>query len=82
MAWIQTRDEDEAAGELAALYASMLDPVSGKVDHILKIHSLNPKTLRAHFDLYRAVMGGTKTLRKADREMIAAVVSVLNGCHY
>ncbi len=82
MAWIQTLDEDEADGELAALYASMLDPVSGRLDHILKIHSLNPKSLEAHFDLYRAVMAGSKTLRKVDREMIAVVVSVLNECHY
>ncbi len=82
MAWIQTLDEDEADGELAALYASMLDPVSGRLDHILKIHSLNPKSLKAHFDLYRAVMAGTKTLRKVEREMIAVVVSEVNECHY
>ena len=82
MAWIRTIDEGDANENLAALYASMLDPTAGKVDHILKIHSLNPKSLRAHFDLYRAVMAGSKTLRKADREMIAVVVSVLNECHY
>ena len=82
MAWIRTIDEGDANENLAALYASMFGPISGKVDHILKIHSLNPKSLRAHFDLYRAVMAGTKTLRKADREMIAVVVSVLNECHY
>ncbi len=82
MAWIRTIDEDDANENLAALYASMLDPTAGKVDHILKIHSLNPKSLRAHFDLYRAVMASTVTLRKADREMIAVVVSVLNECHY
>jgi AhpD family alkylhydroperoxidase len=28
------------------------------------------------------VMRGTKTLSKADREMIALVVSLLNNCHY
>ncbi len=82
MAWIHTIDEGDANQHLAALYGSMLDPTANKVDHILKIHSLNPKSLRAHFDLYCAVMASTKTLRKADREMIAVVVSVLNECHY
>ena len=39
-------------------------------------------SLASHFSLYRAVMAGTPTLRKADREMIALVVSVANDCHY
>ena len=86
MAWIETLDESEAqnlpAGELSALYAEMLDPTSRKVDNILKIHSLHPRGLQAHFDLYRAVMAGTRGLRKADREMIAVVVSLLNDCGY
>ena len=82
MAWIRTIDQGDANEDLATLYASMREPVSGKVDHILEIHSLNPRSLRAHFDLYRAVMAGTATLRKAEREMIAVVVSVLNECHY
>jgi alkylhydroperoxidase family enzyme len=82
MAWIRTIDEDDADEGLSTLYGAMLDPAAGKVDHVLKVHSLSPKGLRAHFELYRAVMAGTKTLRKADREMIAVVVSVLNECHY
>ena len=82
MAWIPTLGHDEADGELAALYESMLDPVSKKVDHILEIHSLHPRGLRAHFELYRAVMASSPGLRKTDREMIAVVVSVINHCHY
>ena len=82
MAWIPTVSEGEADGELAGLYQFMLDPDSKKVDHILKIHSLNPRGLRAHFELYRAVMASSPGLRKADREMIAVVVSVINQCHY
>ena len=31
---------------------------------------------------YAAVMRGTATLPKVDRELIALVVSDLNGCHY
>ena len=82
MAWIDTVDETAATGELSELYAAMVDPEFDRVDNILKIHSLHPAGLRAHFDLYRAVMRTTPGLHKVDREMIALVVSKLNGCHY
>lgn len=82
MAWIEVTDESEAKGELLELYQAMLDLESAQVDNILKIHSLHPKGLRAHFDLYRAVMTSTSTLPKVEREFIAVVVSRLNGCHY
>ena len=82
MAWIETIDEGDAQGELAQLYGAMTDPVTGSVDNVLKIHSLHLAGLRAHWDLYRAAMGGTAGLRKVDREMIALRVSTLNGCLY
>ncbi|MCB9892569.1 MAG: peroxidase-related enzyme, partial [Planctomycetes bacterium] len=52
------------------------------VDNILKIHSLHPRGLETHLELYKAVMQGTSTLPTVDREMIALTVSVLNRCHY
>ncbi len=82
MAWIEVTEESEAQGELLELYRAMVDPESSRVDNILKIHSLHPRGLRAHFDLYRAVMASTATLLKVEREIIALVVSGLNGCHY
>ena len=82
MTWIRTISEDDAAGDLAALYARILDPKSEKVDHILAAHSLHPRGLAAHFELYSAVMSGTRGLRKVERELIALVVSTLNECHY
>jgi alkylhydroperoxidase family enzyme len=82
MAWIRTISEDDADPELQSLYEGMVDPVSGRVDHILTIHSLHPNGLAGHHSVYRAVMTSTPTLRKAEREMIALVVSGLNNCHY
>lgn len=85
MAWIRTHDEDEAArsgSPLADLYARGADPASGRVDNILKIHSLHPAGLAAHLAVYRAAMAGTPGLAQVDRELIALVVSGLNGCHY
>lgn len=80
MAWIETVAEDEARGRLAELYARMHDPVSGLVDNVLKVHSLGPEGLAAHWALYRSAMRGTRGLRTREREMIAVVVSARNGC--
>ncbi len=82
MAFIRIIDEPDADGELAALYSSLVDPESGRVDEVLRIHSLNPRGLSAHLAVYAAAMASTKGLRKVDRELIALVVSKINGCHY
>lgn len=82
MAWIQIVEEAEATGELADLYREMYDPRVRGVDNILKIHSLNPATLRNHFDLYRTVMYGKSGLSRPEREMAAVVASALNHCRY
>lgn len=81
MAWIEVIDEDEATGKLAALYAKLVEPWGG-VDNILKIHSLNFRSLLAHFELYKTVMHRPSPLTKIQREMIAVVVSAENHCHY
>lgn len=82
MAWITTRDESDWDDELIALRPKLTDPVTGQVDNILAVHSLDSGSLRAHLDLYVQAMRGTDSLPKADREMIALVVSKENGCHY
>ncbi len=82
MAWISTIERAASEGRLAELYEMVADPETGQLDHILQIHGLHPAGLEAHFQLYRAVMAGTRGLRKVDRELIALVVSQHNGCHY
>ena len=81
MAWIRMVPEEEADGELRRWYERLLEPWGG-VDHILKIHSLSPDSLGAHFELYRTLMRGRSPLSRVQREMIAVTVSALNGCHY
>ena len=48
----------------------------------MRIHARHPAGLAAHYELYRAVMRGTASLRTVDRELVALVVSGINGCHY
>jgi alkylhydroperoxidase family enzyme len=81
MAYIRMIGEKEAEGRLKDLYARLLTP-EGVVDNILKIHSLNVRSLEAHLSLYRALMYGRSGLSRARREMIGVTVSVLNHCHY
>lgn len=81
MAWITVISEDEATGRLKELYNKYAGP-SGEVDNILKIHSLNVKSLQTHYDLYAHLMRGRSDLSRVQREMIAVVVSAVNQCHY
>ncbi len=81
MAWIKVVQEDEATGKLKELYEKYAEP-SGEVDNILKIHSLNVKSMKAHFDLYVHLMRGKSELSRVQREMIAVVASAANRCHY
>ncbi len=78
MAWI--RDEPEGSSD--RLFDGMEDPNTGRVDNILRVHALHAEGLKAHFGLYEAVMRGTKSLGKVDRELIALRVSQLNRCRY
>ncbi len=81
MAWIRMVDEHEAEGALGEAYGRVT-AARGTVANILKIHSVSPPALRAHLDLYRAVMFGPSELSRRERETIAVAVSSVNGCHY
>jgi uncharacterized peroxidase-related enzyme len=81
MAWIHVIPEDEATGQLKKLYEKYREPWGG-VDHILSIHSLNVKSMKAHYDLYAHLMRGPSELSRAQREMIAVVASAANHCRY
>ena len=81
MAWIEVIDEGDATGKLAAFYEKYVEAWGG-VDNIIKIHSLNVKSMRTHYDLYAHLMRGRSDLSRTQREMIAVVVSDINRCHY
>lgn len=82
MARIDVIPDDAWEGALGELHPRVVDPVHGRVDNILSVHSLNPRGMAAHQGLYESAMAGTATLRKVEREIIALVVSLENDCHY
>jgi uncharacterized peroxidase-related enzyme len=72
---------DEATGLLREEYDAAVAR-AGKVFNIVAAMSLNPETLRASMGLYRQVMFGPSELSRAERELLATVVSNANDCHY
>jgi uncharacterized peroxidase-related enzyme len=81
MAWIRTIEHEEATGDLKLEYDKAIRR-AGKVFNIVKIQSLNPRTLRASMELYLAAMHAPSGLSRAERELIATVVSWANRCLY
>jgi uncharacterized peroxidase-related enzyme len=81
MAWIEVIEPPEATGELKAEYDKAIRR-AGRVFNIVKVQGLNPASLRASMDLYIATMYGSSGLSRAEREMLATVVSWANHCFY
>lgn len=81
MSYIQTIDESQADGQLADLYARFSNP-DGSVDNVLKLHALNPESLEAHCNLYKQACHRPSPVSRIEREIIACVVSRINGCGY
>ena len=82
MAWIKTVAPGEATGLLARLYEEAVRR-AGKVFNVVRIQSPRPRVLRSSITLYREIMFSEENgLTRAQREMIATVVSRANRCGY
>ena len=81
MAYIPYVPYDEADGLLAELYRKYKGPRDW-IDNIIRIHSLNPRSMRDHMGLYSHLMRGPSPLSRVQREMLAVVVSAQNDCFY
>lgn len=81
MAFIEIIAPEDAEGELKQVYEEVTQS-RGQVAEVLRLHSLNPKSLTNHVDLYMTVMFGKSPLKRKVREMIAVVVSRGNNCDY
>ena len=81
MAWIRTVDQETATGALKDEYTKVFDR-AGRLFDVVQIMGLNPSHLRGSMDLHLSLMHGTSELTRAQREMMAVVVSIANRCHY
>jgi uncharacterized peroxidase-related enzyme len=81
LAWLRVPDEDEAPPEVRELWEPPLERL-GFVPNVLRIFALRPGHLVRWWAHYDELMRGESGLSKAQREMIAVVVSTTNRCHY
>jgi len=81
MAHVRQIGEDEAEGSLRGVYEAAMQR-SGAVSGIVKVQSLDPKSLQGSMRLYTSLMKGENALSPARREMLATVVSNVNECFY
>ncbi|MCO5196696.1 MAG: carboxymuconolactone decarboxylase family protein [Anaerolineae bacterium] len=81
MPYIKVFSFAEARGNLRREYEKALDR-AGRIWHIVSIMSQNPRAMKSSMDFYSAIMTGKSPLSRSQREMLAVVVSVTNGCIY
>jgi alkylhydroperoxidase family enzyme len=81
VAHLRLIEVDEATGQLRVEYDAAIGR-AGKVFNIVKAMSLRPEVLREAMGLYRAIMFGPSEFARAERELLAVVVSNANDCHY
>jgi uncharacterized peroxidase-related enzyme len=73
--------EDAAEGQLRAIYQELLgEGRQSNVPDFLRLHSLAPRAIIPLAQLHRAIAYGPGALSRVQRELIATVVSVINGC--
>ncbi len=81
MPYVKTIPYEESQGELTEIYDRMIK-TRGFISNVQAVSSLKPnimKTLVAHVG---SVMFDESGVSRAEREMVAAVVSATNKCQY
>lgn len=81
LTWLRVPDEGGLPAEVQALYDAPREKL-GFVPNVLRLYALRPLHLLRWNDHYEELMKGESGLSKAEREMIAVVVSVANECRY
>lgn len=81
MSRIKTIGLEEASDRLLEIYREIIQK-RGKLAEVHKIQSLRPESIVSHMDLYMEIMFSKSELSRADREMMAVIVSASNGCQY
>jgi uncharacterized peroxidase-related enzyme len=81
LTWLRVPEESELPAEVLELWQPSLERL-GFVPNVLRLYALRPSHLLAWNAHYDEAMKGESGLTKAEREMIAVVVSVTNACAY
>jgi uncharacterized peroxidase-related enzyme len=79
--WLRVPERDELPEAVLELWAPSLEKL-GFVPNVLRAYALRPSHLLRWTEWFDEAMKGDSGLTKAEREMIAVVVSVANDCAY
>jgi uncharacterized peroxidase-related enzyme len=81
IAWLRVPSKEDVPAEVAELWEKPLERL-GFVPNVMRVFALRPEHLLRWWSYYDELMRGESGLTKAQREMIAVVVSATNRCHY
>lgn len=81
ISWFPVPDEAELPEGLQGLFRTARERI-GFVPNVFRAYSYRPERLSAWFAHFRLLHEPTPGLSEAEREMIAVVVSMANGCLY
>lgn len=81
-AWIRLIPYEESEGHLRTLYDRVKGP-GGRIDNVMKAHSLRPHSMEGHSALYKAVMHHAGNAMPVwFLECLAVCASLANRCDY
>ncbi len=81
MPYVKTIPYEEAQGELKEAYDMMIK-TRGRISNVQAVSSLKPNIIKTLMGHVASVMYGDSGVSRAEREMVAAVVSATNKCQY
>ncbi len=81
MTYIRVTSPEEASGELQRAY-EVVKEYRGDIANVFQAHSLRPETMLGHLQFYMSLMFAKDGLDRAEREILAVVVSAANNCSY
>ncbi len=79
--WFRVPDASELPEDLQKMFGKARERI-GFVPNVFRTYAFRPQRLRLWFAHFKSVHEPTPQLSAADREMIAVVVSMANGCLY
>lgn len=81
MPYVKTIPYEEAQGELKEAYEFMIK-TRGRIPNVQAVSSLKPNIMLTLMEHVASVMHDESGVSRAEREMVAAVVSATNKCQY
>jgi uncharacterized peroxidase-related enzyme len=81
ISWFPVPDEADLPADLQGLFRAARERI-GFVPNVFRAYSYKPERLSAWFAHFRLLHEPSPGLSEAEREMIAVVVSMANGCLY